>query len=60
MYNFPATKHYFLTVTIISYTFSLAINKSLHTVLIEICTSGGDPLSLLPLLECTTRGNSHK
>jgi len=32
--------------------FSLAMNKSLHPVLIKICTSRGD--LLLPLLKCTT------
>jgi len=30
------------------------MNQSLHAMLADICTSGGDPLSLLPLLQCTT------
>ena len=30
------------------------MNKSLHAILITICTSRGDPLLLLPLLKCTT------
>ena len=31
-----------------------AMNKSLHAVLVKICTSRGDPLSLLSLLRCST------
>mgnify|MGYP001852393476 CR=1 FL=1 len=31
-----------------------AMNKSLHAALVKICTSRGDPLSLLPLLKHTT------
>jgi len=38
----------------ISYAFSPVMNKSLHAVHIKICTSGGDPLSLSPLLKRTT------
>ena len=38
-------------LTNINYAFSPAMNKSLHAVLIKICTSGGDPL--LPLLKHT-------
>lgn len=34
--------------------FSLATNKSLHVMLVKICTSRGDPLSLLPQLKYTT------
>ena len=45
---------FFNTVTIISYAFSPAMNNSLHVVLIKISTRGGNPLSLLPLLKCTT------
>jgi len=41
-------------ITTISFAFSPAINKRLHAVLVKICTSGGDPLLLLPLLKCTT------
>ena len=39
---------------ITSYAFLSALNKSLHAMLVKICTSRGDPLSLLPLLKCTT------
>ena len=42
------------TVTTSSHAFLLAVNNSLHAVLVKICTSRGDPLSLLPLLKCTT------
>ena len=41
-------------VTIISYAFSSAMNRSLHAMFVTICTRGGDPLSLSPLLKCTT------
>ena len=41
-------------VTTISYEFSPEMNKSQHAALITICTSGGDPPSLTPLLKCTT------
>ena len=43
---------FFNTVTVISYAFLPAMNKSLHAMLVNICTIGGDPL--LPLLNCTT------
>jgi len=42
---------FFNIVTTISYVFLPVMNKSLHSVLIKICTSGGDPLWLLPLLK---------
>ena len=45
-------KHSFNTVTIISYAFSPAMNKSLHAALETVYTSEGDPLS--PLLKRTT------
>jgi len=35
---------FFSTVNTISYAFSPAMNKSLHAMLIKICTSGGDLL----------------
>ena len=38
-------------VSTISYAFSPAKNKSLHVTLVEICTSGGDPLFLSSLLK---------
>mgnify|MGYP001852689430 CR=1 FL=1 len=41
-------------ITTISYIFSPVMNKSLHATITKICTSGGDPLLLLPLLECIT------
>ena len=34
----------FNIVTTITYAFLLAMNKSLHAALAEICTSGGEPL----------------
>ena len=43
---------FFNPVTTISYAFSAAMNKSLHAILIKICTSWGDPLS--PLLKHST------
>jgi len=43
---------FFNTVTTISYAFSLAIDKSLHAMIIKIFTSEG--LSLLPPLKHTT------
>lgn len=42
----------FNTVTLISYVSSPATNNSLHTTLVDVCTSRGDPLS--SLLICTT------
>ena len=42
---------FFSAVTTMSCAFSLAMNKSLHAMLITICTRGGGPLS--PLLKCT-------
>ena len=36
---------FFNTVTIISNAFSPAMNKSLHAILIKICTNGGASLS---------------
>ena len=39
------------TVTV-GYKFSQAMNKRLHTALVNICTSRGDPLLLSPLLKC--------
>ena len=41
------------TVSIMSYAFSPAINKSLHAVFIIICTSRGGPLLLSSLLKHT-------
>ena len=38
----------------ISYTLLPAMNKNLHTTLVTMCTSAGDPLSLLLLLKHTT------
>ena len=35
---------YFDLVTTIGYALSPAMNKSLHTALVKICTSGGGPL----------------
>ena len=46
-------KYNFNIDTTISYVFSPAMNKSLHAMLIEISTSGADPLS--PLLKCTAQ-----
>ena len=43
----------FNTVTTISYAFLPAMNKSLRAVLVRICTSGGNPVSLSPLLKRT-------
>lgn len=45
---------FFYTVTITCYTFSPAMNKSLHATLVNICTSGGDPVLLSSLLKCIT------
>ena len=45
---------FFSIVSSISYTFALAMNKNLHAMLVKICTSGGHPLILLPLLEHIT------
>ena len=45
---------FFHIITTISYTFSPVMNKNLHAVLVKICTSRGDPLSLSALLKCTT------
>jgi len=45
---------FFNIVTTISYLFSPAMNKSLHAMLVKICTSRGDPLSLLTVLELGT------
>ena len=41
-------------VTMISYAFSLTINKSLHAMVVHICTSGDEPLLPSPLLKHTT------
>lgn len=41
-------------IATISSAFLAAVNKSLHAVLIKTHNSEGDPLSLLPLLKCTT------
>jgi len=38
----------------ISYAFLPVMNKSLHTVIVKICTREGGTLLLLPLLICTT------
>jgi len=46
MKKFSATKHSFKTVTTVSYAFSPAVNKSLHALLVKICTGGVDPLPL--------------
>jgi len=43
---------FFNTVTTVSCAFLPVMNRSLHAMLIKICTSKGDPLSLL--LKCTT------
>ena len=45
---------FFSILTNISYAFLPVMNKSLHVVLIKICTSKCAPLSLLSLLKCTT------
>jgi len=45
---------FFNIVTTISYAFLPAVNKSLHAVLITICTSGGEPLLPSALLKRTT------
>ena len=37
-------------VTYMSYAFFPAMNKSLYATLIKVCSSGGDPLLLWPLL----------
>jgi len=42
--KFSTTKHYFSTVTTISYAFLPAMNKRLHIAHIKICTHKGDPL----------------
>ena len=47
----------FNMVTTINCAFFMVINKSLHSVLVNICTSGGDPLSLSPLLKHTLRAS---
>ena len=52
--KFSATKHFFNTVTTMSYGLSPAMSKSLHTEFVQICTINGDSLLLLPLLKCTT------
>ena len=36
---------FFNIVSVVSYAFSPTMNKNLHAVIIEIYTSGGDPLS---------------
>ena len=60
---------FFSIVTTISYAFSPAMNKSVHVVLIIICTSRGDSLyelygvvleSLLVHLSLTGTEGSHK
>lgn len=43
---------FFTVVSAVSYAFSPTLNKSLHAVLIAICTSAG--ALLLPLLKCTS------
>ena len=43
----------FNIVHTVSYAFSLAMNKSLHTMLIKIYTSRSDPLLLLQFLKYT-------
>jgi len=43
---------FFNTVAVISYAFLPAMNKSLHAMLVNFWTLGGDPL--LPQLNCTT------
>jgi len=42
---------FFSIVTTISYAFSPVMNKDLHAMLIKICTTGGDPLSLSSLMK---------
>jgi len=44
---------FFNVVTFTSYAFSPAMNNSVHSMLVKICTSRGDPQSLSPLLKCT-------
>ena len=55
--NSQLQKTFFDTVTTIRYTFLPAMNKSLHAVLIKICTSRGDSLS--PVLKRTTHNLIH-
>ena len=45
---------FFNIVITIRYAFLPAINHSLHAMLIQICSTGGDPLLLTPLLKCIT------
>ena len=45
---------FFNTATTTSSAFSPVMNKSLHAILIKICTSWGDTLLLSPLLKHTT------
>lgn len=47
---------FFYIVTTISSAFLPAMNESLCAVQVIIYTSGDDPLSLSPLLKCTTHG----
>ena len=43
----------FIIATYVSYAFLTAMSKSLHAVLVTVCTSRVYPLP--PLLKCTTR-----
>jgi len=45
---------FFSIATTMSYAFLPPVNKGLRAALVNICTSGTDPLSLSPLLKCTT------
>jgi len=45
---------FFKIITMISCAFSSVMNKNLCAAFAKICTSRADPLSLLPLLKCTT------
>jgi len=52
LFDRPNSQLFFNIDTTISYVFLPVMSKSLHALLVKICTSGDDPLS--PLLECTT------
>jgi len=45
---------FFSVTTTITYVFLPAMNKSLHAVFVNTCTSGHDPLSTSTFLKCTT------
>jgi len=52
LFDRPNSQLFFNIDTTISYVFLPVMSKSLHAVLVKICTSGDDPLS--PLLKRTT------